>query len=257
MEFLTANVLDTTTMLTLSPNTGTSENLLNRNKYYQFYTDGMNNDATTMSITITFDATTSISRIALMNHNLKGFNLFYNGSTANTFSFSGGATTTSQFVSNSETSQYFRFSTIQCSSITLDMKTTQSANSEKIISYIYVGDLIYAMDIIPNAKDWKNKVVNKQVVHKLADGGTRIHRISNKYNIDFKLDYISETQRDNLQTIWELQTPFWFCPFGTTTSWDVTFFESVWEGDFTFYEYSDNAASSGFSGQVKLRETPY
>ena len=47
-----------------------------------------------------------------------------------------------------------------------------------------------------------------------------------------------------------------FCPFGTTTSWDAILFESVWTGPFDFYEYSDNASSSGFSGKITLKETP-
>ena len=33
-------------------------------------------------------------------------------------------------------------------------------------------------------------------------------------------------------------------------------FESVWDGPFMFYEFSDNNANVGFSGKITLKETP-
>lgn len=257
MEFIKANYLNTTTQVTLSPNTGTASRLFSRDPFVQFFTDGLNNDSTTMSITVTFGTTQTVSRIALLDTNLKGFTIFYNGLTANTFAMSStGQTTTSNFTSNSATSLYFKVNSTAISSVTIDMKTTQIANMEKLLGLFYIGDLYYQMEIIPSAKDYKPKYVNKQIVHKLSDGGTKIHRIKSKWNIDIKLSYISQSQVNSLKTIWDLLVPFNFIPFETASSWDGILFESVWEGDFTFYEYSDNAASSGFTGNIKLRETP-
>ena len=38
---------------------------------------------------------------------------------------------------------------------------------------------------------------------------------------------------------------------------DGFMFECVWTGTFDFYEFSDDASVSGFSGKIVLRETPF
>ena len=259
MEFIKANFLNTTTQVSLSPNTQTSiiPNLYNRDTAYQFYTDGMKNDATTASITITFDSTTFVSRILLLDHNLKSFTVYYNGATANTFGLSTtGQTTVSSWITNSVTSHYLRTTTAACSSITIDMKATQTPNLEKVLGLLVLSDTIYETTFVPNAKDYKPKYKSKQVVHKMSDGGTRLHQIKNKWEMNIKADFVSQTETDALYSIWSMLTPFNFIPFPTSTGWDGIVFESIWEGDFDFFEYSDNASASGFSGSIKLRETP-
>src|SRR5690606_3391811 len=109
----------------------------------------------------------------------KSINLFYNGLTANTFSFEPShATTTSQWSSNSETSLFLRTSEVNISSITLDLKATMLANSEKAIGYFYVGDLQIDFSRLPAASGYTPKINPKEVVHNMSDGGKRLHRIS-------------------------------------------------------------------------------
>lgn len=257
MEFLTQNHINTSTQIAVNNSTATAAYVFSADPYFQFYSDGMNNDLTTVTMTITFDTTMPISRIGMLNHNLKAFTIYYNGATANTFSFSGGATTTSSFTSNSETSQFFRLgSTVMCSSVTIDMKSTQIANSEKLLSQFVLSDLYFSMSQIPNASGYTPNKAAKQVAHTLSDGGTRIHKIREKWEVDISIEYILSDLRASLKTIYDLRTPFMFCPFGTSTSWDGILFEAVWPGDFKFYKFSDNAATSGFSGTISLRETP-
>lgn len=258
MEFLKANFLNTTTQLTVSSSTGTAENLFTRDKYSQYYTSSFNNDLTTASITITFSETMSVSRIALQDTNLKSFTIFYNGATANTFALTTtGSTIASSFTNNTSENVYLRMgATTPVSSITIDMKTTQTANQEKRLGLLVISDLYYSLAQLPSANDYTPTLAPKQVVHQLSDGGTRIHGVRNKWKTTIGLDYVSSSQKTSLQTIWELQTEFVFCPFGTTTSWDGVIFEAVWDGPFEFYKYSDNASVSGFSGKIKLSETP-
>lgn len=255
MEFLYANYINTTTQIAVNSNTGTADNLFTRDSYAQYYTDGLNDDNTAASITITFDATTSVSRIALLDTNAKQFTLFYNGATASTFTLIGD-TTVSSWTNNTDENKFLRCSTVSVSSITLDIKTTQTANQEKRLGLLYIGDVLYDMDQIPSASDYDPVINPKQVVHNLSDGGTRIHNIRNKWKVSIKLDYITTAQRDSLKDVWALQNEFNFCPFGTSTGWDGFMFEAVWTGGFDFYQYSDNAAVSGFSGSIKLAETP-
>lgn len=257
MEFIKGNILNTTTMMSLTNNTAMGANIFNSDKFFQYYTDGLNNDATSASITITFDETTAVSRIALLDHNLKSYRLFYNGSTANTFTFTGSpSTTTSYFTSNSETSQYFRFNTITVSSITLDLLSTQIANSEKAVGRLIISDLILDFPQLPSARNFDPRVNPKQVIHTLSDGGTRIHNIRSKWSANIKLEYITESFRNDLKDVWESEDVFGFCPFGTSTSWDGQIYDCVWTGPFEFYEYTENALVSGFSGNIKLKETP-
>lgn len=257
MEFTTVNHINTTTQIAVNSNTTTASRLFNRDPYFQWYSSGLNNDATTASITITFDETTSVSRIALIDTNANQFRLFYNGATANTFALTGGSTSTSAWTTNSQGNLYLRSSTVSCSSVTLEITSTQVANTEKVLSLFVLSDLYFASARIPSANDYKPKVFQKQVVHRLSDGGTRIQNIRKKWDININFDYLTESQRDSLLTIYDLQNAFNFIPFGTTTSWDAILFEAVWEGDFGFYEYSDNAIASGFSGNIKLKETAY
>lgn len=256
MEFIKKNYLNTTTMITVNSNTTTVENLFNRDPFFQYFSEGKNSDLSYSTITITFTETTTVSRIALMDTNVKGYTLFYNGSTANTFALSGANTTVSSFTGNDQENVYLRFPTTAVSSITLDMKSTQTANQEKRLGIFVLSDLYFAMGQIPDSGGYKPKIDSKQVVHKMSDGGTRIHNVRRKTAVDISLDYIPTAQRDSLKTIFELQDQFIFCPFGTSTGWDGILFESIWEGDFDFYEYSDNAQASGFSGKIRLRETP-
>lgn len=256
MEFLLQNYINTTTQITVTNNTGVASNIFNRDKYAQFYTDGDNFDTTTTTFTFTFDATTSVSRIAILDHNLREYTIFYNGATANTFSFSGGATASSSFSSNSETSQYFRCTTALVSSVTINMKKTMTANQEKLVGLFIISDTLLVMDQIPDSGGYDPKWVTKETVHVLADGGMRVQKISNKWSANLTLDYVNQTLRNNLKDVYDLRTPFIFCPFGTSTSFDGNIFEAIWVGDFDFYEYSDNAVSAGFSGSIRLRETP-
>lgn len=256
IEFVSANILNTTTMITVNSNTSTASNLFNRDPLYQYYSSGLNNDATTSTITIAFGSTTPVSRIALLGINYKEFRIYYNGATANTFSLSNADTTVSNYTTNADEDKYFRFSTIQCTSITIDAKTTQTVNQEKVISLLNISDLQLELTQTPSAQAYKPKIQPKQIVHKLSDGGTRIHNVRKKWEVAFSLDYVSESQRDSLLEIYNSESEINFCPFGTATGWDGIFFEAVWDGSFPFYEYSDNAASSGFSGKVSLKETP-
>lgn len=258
MEFLKANLLNTTTQISVNSNTTTAENLINRDPIYQYYSLDFANDLTTTTIQITFDQTTAVSRIALFDTNFKEFTIYYNGSTANTFSLTNSDTTSSNYTANSDTNKFFRFSTIQCSSITIDAKKTITANQEKILGNLLISDLYFDLttERKPSAKNYKPKLKTKQIVHTLADGGTRIHNIKKKWDLDFSLEYISQSTRDSLYSIYSLNREFNFCPFGTATSWDGICFEAVWDGEFGFYEFADNPTSAGFSGKVSLKETP-
>lgn len=256
MEFLNKNLLNTTTQLSVNSNTLTQANVFNYDLRRQYFSDGFANDLTTTTITIAFDETTSVSRIAMMEHNIKEYNIFYDGVTANTFSFTTTSnTTTSQFTSNSETSSYYFANTQDCTSVTFDLKGTQTADVEKAIGLIVLGNVLLDFERIPAAKNYKPLIEPKEIVHKLSDGGTRTHFVQDKNSAKIKYKFISETFRNSLKTVYDRHDAMIFVPFGTATGWDKILYECVWTGKFDFFKFSDNAVGAGFSGQIMLKET--
>lgn len=257
MEINYRNYLDTTTMLTVSSNTSSAGTLFNPDPVFQYVTTGFNNDLTTASIRISFSQTLSVSRIALLEHNLKDYRLYYNGVTSNTFAFTTADTSASNFSSNSKTSQFFRATPVNCTSVSIDMRKTITADQEKAIGVLFVSDILLDFSLIPQAKNYDPRVIPKQVVHILSDGGTRVHNVSKKFEAKIKLSRIGETFRNSLRTIYNLRDSFEFVPFGTSTGWDGVMFECVWPGSFDFFQYSDNAVSAGFDGNILLKEVPF
>lgn len=256
MEFLETNFINTTTSIVVGSNTISAKNILNRDLTFQYSSDGFNDDLTTTSITYNFDETTTVNRIILAGHNLKSFILFYNGSTANTFSLTTtAATTTSDWATNSETSMYMAVTSVDCTSVTLDMKSTIVANSEKAVGFLMTSLCKLDFEKDPAANGYTPNFMSKEVVHSLSDGGTRIHWIEQKRSAQIKIKNITKSFRDSLKVIHNAKDPFYFVPFGTTTGWDEFHFECVWPGGFDFYKYSDSAVDAGFSGSIDLRET--
>lgn len=240
--------------MTVNTSTITVENIMDPDVRRQFISDGFNNDATTVSLTITFDETLTVDRIALLEFNAKKFNVYYNGATANAFTLTN-PTTTSQFLTNSATNLYLYASTVACTSITFDFYSTQVANSEKAVGHIYVGANELTFPRIPNAGSYTPLRDPKEIVHEMSDGGTRRHLVQTKWATKIKFQYITESFRNSLKTIYDTMAPKVFVPFGTGTSWDGILFECNWVGNFEFYKYSDDAVSSGYSGSLDLKET--
>jgi hypothetical protein len=255
MELLYPNLINTTTQLAVGSNSDIISNLFNPDKFLQYFTDGYNSDATTASITITFSATQTIDRIAMLEHNLESFNVFYNGLTANSLALSG-PTTVANFVSNTAQDTYLQLSApIYCTSLTLDMRTTLVANAEKAIGLLLLSSVNVTFDRPPSANSYVPGIEPKQIVHVLSDGGTRVHTVRQKWHAKFKLGYVTESFRNTLRDVYDSHDPFVFVPFGTGTSWDGIAFEAVWVGPFDFYKYSNNNVAAGYSGSFDFRET--
>jgi hypothetical protein len=220
----------------------------------QHISSQLNSDLTTSTMTISFDQTTTIDRIAILEFNAKKFNIYYNGATANAFSLTS-PTTTSQWTTNAVENLNLACTPVAVTSVTFDFYSTQVANQEKAIGYIYVGANQLTFPRIPSSKNYTPMRDPKEFIHELSDGGTRRQSVQTKWSTKIKLSYITESFRDSLKTIYELNEPVTYVPFGTGTAWDGILFEAVWSGNFEFYKYSDDATESGFSGGIDLKES--
>jgi hypothetical protein len=257
MEFLTKNILNTSTMLIVNSATSTATNIITRSLTKQYVSSGFNNDLTQTSITVSFSQDTTVSRLGLIGINWKSFRAFYNGVTANTFSLTTtAATTTSNWSTNSETSMFITATPVVCTSVTFNILSTQVANSEKVLGHLYIADLLNDFDRVPSASNYTPMIVPKQQVHTLSDGGTRVNTVEEKFSAKIKLKYIDRDFRDELKSTYALRTEIGFVAFPTTTGWDEILYQCVWVGSFDGYKFSDNAATSGFDLAIDLREVP-
>lgn len=256
MELWNKNQLQTSTQIAVNSGTLTNYFMMVRDPRRQWVSENFNNDLTTSSITISFSATTTISRIALDGINWKKFNVFYNGVTANAFSLlTGAVTTTSQWLTNSSGSMALSFTPVtNVTSLTFNIYSTQVANAEKAIGWLCVSSQLLDFTKIPDAGSYDPMINVEQKEHKLSDGGVRIHTIERKFGATVKLKWITEAFRNELYEVWLDADDFVFVPFPTTTSWDKIGYEVVWPGRFDFYEYADNNSGAGFKGTITLKE---
>lgn len=258
MEILKKNYVNTTTQFEVNSNTATAGNIFLSDTRFQYASDGFANDLTTVTMRINFTETLTVDRIAIVGHNLKKYNLYYGGVTANTFALTTTANTSaSQFISNSDTSQYLRCAAVACTSVSIDMYSTIIADQNKYIGYLVLSQVRTSFDgRVPSAQNYSPVLDPHSVVHQLSDGGTRIQTLEDKWKVGLSFDYITQTARDELKAIFDDHDEMVFTPFGTATGWDAVIFPCVWAGGFGFFKYSDNASASGFSGSINLLETP-
>lgn len=257
MEFLRKNLFNTTTGIVVNSNTSTVANLFVRDTRYQYVSDGLNVDDTVATLRINFGETQSVSRIALLGHNLKKFRVYYNGATANTFNLTTTCNTTvSNYSTNSETAVFLTCEAVDCTSVSIDMYSTIVANQNKAIGWMVVSNVLSDLDgRVPSAQGYRPSLTPKEVVHELSDGSFRNQVVDRKFSATISLDFIDESLKSELKSVFDLHDDFIFAAFPTTTGWDEVIFPCIWRGPFEFYEVTDNAASSGYSGSIRLLET--
>jgi hypothetical protein len=248
MEFLSQNLIDTTTMFTVDSGTGTLEYLFDRNLNIQYQTDGYTGNTSTI-ITVTFGAPTAISRILLQNHNLKQFRIFYDGATASVFSPDANIT------ANSDTYHYFAFATKTASSISLQMDSTIDAGEEREIGQFYVGDAQVEFDYNPHTDNFDPKLYKQKIKHTMPDGGTNLFIVGNKFQANITLKFAGETFRDALRDVYDTGKPIYFIPESTNTGWAGEAHEVVWTNDWDF-TYAENSRTQGYNGKITIEETP-
>lgn len=257
MEFAKSNFINTTTAMVVNSNTLAAEFVMRRDTTFQYQSSGLNDDLTTSSMTVNFDSTQSVSRIGIIGMNLKEFNLYYDGVTANTFAItSTSSTNTSQWNANSETAMYLQCTQVNCTSVTLDMKTTIVADSEKALGYYFISDTHLVFDRPPTADNYRPLIVPKETVQRLSDGGTRVNRIGQKFRAKISYENIETSFRDSLKTVYDLRTEMAFVDFPTSTAWNEILYPVVWHGSFDFFNYSSNNPGAGFDGSMIIAEAP-
>lgn len=245
MEILSANLLNTTSMVAVDSAVALAKNLFDRNTSLKYTTSGYNS-ATTTDIRISFTAATIISHVLLQNHNLKTFSIFYDLTTTNQL-FS---TTT-----NSITNSYISFNTTTVNAITLRATETFPTSVEKFVGELVIANRKLVFERAPNFKDYNPSTERpRQMVHTLADGGVKVYNVRDKFKGMFAWQYITTSFRDGLKSVFDAGTSFYFVSTPTTTVWDGEAFECDWIGNFNFNQ-SANDASVGWGGKILIQQT--
>ena len=245
MEFLTANLLNTTTLMTMqAANTGTAAYAFDRNISLGF--TSVNYNSTTASvISITFPQATVISNVMLQNHNLRDFRIYYNSVTANSII----ATTT-----NSATSTYTLFASVTVNSIDIQMNNTITGSSEKAFGEFVVAERRLQFVRNPSTENYIAAIKRKQIIHEMPDGGVKVYNIRDKFNANLKWQFITDAFRSSLLTEYNRALPIYFVPFPTTTGWSGDAYEVLVTGDFDF-RYGENSKTQGWNGGLTIRQT--
>lgn len=256
MEFLDQNFINTTTQITVPSGTSTVANVFDRSSA-QWSSYGQDTDTTAVTMTVAFDATMTVNRVALQNINLKGFKIYYNGTTTNALLCDGAPdTTTASYTGNSSTNLYFYFSSTAMTSLTIVATSTMVANQEKKIGELWITAQEAQLEYNPSARDYTAKIDRKEFAHEMSDGGQAVYVLSEKFVATIKLEYVSSTLRDSLYDLYTKWDEFVFAPFPTGTSWDGRIYEVNWTGDFDFEAFTDNTYGNGYTGTIRIKETP-
>lgn len=259
MELLSSNFFNTTTQFAADSGQSTVTYLLNPNPRFRFF--DLATATASALFSVTFENPQYVNRIALVDHNFKDFTVEYTDSqiffTTGAFALTSTALTTlTDFLNNSETSNYFMTPTTLVNSIQIYVSATSDGTVERYLGYLMVSNVKTDFEgRVPNAQNFTVTKKPTQVRHTMSNGGTRLHTLSETYEVNLTLDYISETLRNTLQDIYESHEDLIFTPFPTSTGWDGLTFPCVWSGNFSF-NYSDNASDAGYTGSLELLGTP-
>ena len=257
MEFLNANYANTTTMFTVDSNTAGTAFIFDRRPNRQYTSLGYADDTTQTSIRIQFTNTVTVNRIVLQNTNAKNFVLYYGGVTANTLALTTSCgTAASSWTQNSATNLYMILaSTTAMTSLSLDIRSTQTANEEKALGQLIVTSQLYTFTRNPDIGGYTPSVKAKEIKHEMSEGGTLTYRIRDKVKYDLRVRHNTDTA--NLRTVYDLNQEFYFAPFPTGTSWDGFINEVNWVGGFNVgRKPSQNYIQTGTDDSISLEETP-
>lgn len=245
MEFLSENRLNTTTQAKVDSNTVTAAYAFDRSTSLGYSSSGYNSDTSTI-FSVEFAVPTVLSHFLMQTHNLKGFRVFYNSATANSLAI---------VTANSATNYYLTFNSVTVSSIQVQMDTTIAGGVEKSLGELVVAERQIQFERNPSVQNWSPTVYRKQIEHEMPDGGAVLFNIQDKYQASLSWEFITQTFRDGLKTVYDTATPLYFLPFPTTTGWDGSAYESVWTGDFNF-KHATNDKTQGYSGDIMLKQSP-
>lgn len=197
---------------TASTNPAAENLVLGSSKYYRWESAG-SDDTTTETLVIIFPEAVSISRIFILGHNLKDFEITStDGAFLNVASLDAtGATGIEEAVFSRETA-YYEFTPLETDNLTLTMRKTQVADEEKHVTQIIATNEIGTLRGFPNITDVglnRNLVSDKTITGKyVIEKGHEVADFSMALN-----SYPHQEDLDILDGLHDRENPFlvWLC----------------------------------------------
>jgi hypothetical protein len=198
-----------------SSNTADQNLILSPNKYYKWESIG-SNDATTETITITLPSPVSISRIFLLNHNFKNFQVQYNnGSPANFTNVRGldsYAANNINVTNFARDTAYFEFDAVTTAVIIITCSTTQVTNAQKFLQQFICTNELGTLQGYPKMNGISlDRNIRKEEAH---SGRFQIQKGYEVAGFDLTLNhYPVQADIDLLDSLHERENNFlvWLC----------------------------------------------
>lgn len=195
---------------------GAADNILSMNRFLRWDSVG-SNDATTETLTITFDSAKTFSRLFLVDMNVKDFKVFYD--TNQDFSNVTTVDTTLAKIdvtNYGKDSAYFEFDEVTANNILIQFFNTQTANQEKFLTLAAIteelGTFIGFPDVKPatDANEKRSQVqTGKYITQKNFE----------TFKAQISVEHTEQADIDLIDSMYESQDPFliWLCggKFGT------------------------------------------
>jgi len=207
IKFFGINKIDETTTPTFtSANTALVSYLYDGDRTSRLTSIG-SNDATPEVWVLDFGSAQTFDRIFIDNHNIKSGNLkHWNGSSYVDF------TPAISWSANSETTNYYEFSSATTYKLQLTMNTTISVNDQK-----RVGSLIAFSEIgtvLANPTSMSTSFPERSISNKGATNGSVYILFGKKYKADIAFSDASTTDISLFETLKNYATPFYIYPCG-------------------------------------------
>ena len=196
---------------------GSSGNVLSMNRYLRWDSVG-SNDATTETITITFDTAKTFSRLFLVDMNVKDFKVFYdtNQDFANVTTVDTTLTKIDVTGYDKDTA-YFEFDEVTASNILIQFFNTQTANEQKYLTLAAITTEIGTFEGYPDIKPETDANEKRSQVQ---TGKYITQKNFETFKAKIASEHTDQGDVTIIESMYESQDPFliWLCggKFGTS-----------------------------------------
>lgn len=249
MDFLRANIFNTTTMMSVTSNASRARYLIDGNPLNRYISSGETNTVTVFNLV--FSEPTVISHLILLNQNFDEIYIYYDNTSTNFIYFN---------CSNSAENLYINVGSTTVSSIQVVVGRTMTIGDEKRCGGFIATEKLFSVDN-PSFKNFEHKIIRNQIVHKMPDGGDSIYNVRDNFRGVARWDFLSATDKENLFSLFSGHIPFIVVPdpeednpalYEATPNWDGGAHEVEWSNEWNFKPTTlFNAA--GYSGSMDIK----
>jgi len=240
-KFLSKNLITSTSMITVSSGSSTKIRLIDRNTDIQWSTVGETTG--TRTITITFAAATTITRIFLQGINWKGFEI------------NDGANALALETENAETDLYYEVNAVNITTLAFVVTETMTTGENIKCGELYAGTELFEMAAATSGVLRVSPEVAQQVFN-LSDGTTYKIYVKKLFGFNIQLENITSTERTNYLNLYNRnrRETFVFIPYPKTANWDGVAVHCNWVNVFNIDNYDNDIIDNNYNGSIELKQ---